>query len=199
MAFYVRGDDVERIAQPADVTDGTLTPSFLERLLSPQIERSVIISPYRKAAYSHIRDGFAKALESRWSHSGLTEDERTEATSQLNRFRQLFPKGSFNVGDQLLISSKGTMLRLFHNVIRVYVRAAEEKGKAKREGGVVLGVYSKASLPLLLPLSLYILYCISCSCIYMCAYPYTGAVAWRAGLRTSLSDSLCCLCGQRSR
>lgn len=116
VGLYVREDDVWRVLQPADAAAADiLTPAFLARLASPAVERSIVLSPYRTAAFSHLRDGFAKAAETRWARMPMTEQQRAQAAEELVRFKTIFPKGSLAVGDRLLIACKGDTLRVFHN------------------------------------------------------------------------------------
>ena len=114
--MYFQPDDLDAALKPSDVTSNMLTPEFISRILSPQVERSLRISPYRQASFSHLRDGFAKAVESRWSKIHFSESERMEQLNLLQQLKQLFPKTNFCVGDELILSVRGNTLRLFHNV-----------------------------------------------------------------------------------
>lgn len=91
-----------------------LSPDHLELLFKNHaVDMTLRVSPVREAAFSHMRDGFARALEKRTV--GLTPAQRDNVMAEILAFKQLFPKGNFSVGDVLLMSTQGDTVHLQHN------------------------------------------------------------------------------------
>ena len=117
VGIYFQEDDLQNALLPQDALSSDISSDLISRILSPTVERSLRLSPYRHAVFSHIRDGFGKAVETRLSRATHIDPAELEAVhGQLQEFKQLFPKGDFNCGDEIVLSVRGTTLRLFHNV-----------------------------------------------------------------------------------
>lgn len=65
---------------------------------------------------SHLRDGFAKALETRTGSLG--PEEAAAVNEQINALKRLFPRDNLNVGDELCFSVTGDSVALSLNVRR---------------------------------------------------------------------------------
>eukprot|EP00053_Salpingoeca_punica_P019874 m.203927 g.203927 ORF g.203927 m.203927 type:complete len:308 (+) comp17740_c2_seq1:3118-4041(+) len=107
--LYVQPDGVRKAARAhpptdASTTSGELSMQFLEQLY--QQPRALRVSPVREAEFSHLRDGFARALETRVP-SSLSPDDKAKCADDIKVFKQMFPRGAFKIGEELVFSVKG--------------------------------------------------------------------------------------------
>eukprot|EP01147_Barroeca_monosierra_P004353 gene4353-6645_t len=116
-AVYVSQDQVKNIqslVKSAD-SDPVSRSSIIDLLQDNRLSKVIRIAPYRKAALSHLRDGFGRALD------GFARKEAQQDTNKLSQFskdiqnfKQLFPKGNLNLGEDLQIFLRGDTVTLRH-------------------------------------------------------------------------------------
>eukprot|EP00052_Salpingoeca_macrocollata_P013851 m.108132 g.108132 ORF g.108132 m.108132 type:complete len:281 (-) comp19079_c0_seq1:1769-2611(-) len=110
-----------RGVRPSDDSNAAqLTPAFLQRLLAPEVPRALRVVPVRPAAFTHLRDGFARALETRLTSKcmanppALSDAQRDAVLAEIAEFKRLFPRGTLAQGQSMHLYVHGTTLYLEH-------------------------------------------------------------------------------------
>eukprot|EP00051_Salpingoeca_urceolata_P000866 m.36771 g.36771 ORF g.36771 m.36771 type:complete len:301 (-) comp11048_c0_seq2:138-1040(-) len=111
--LYVHKGDFATCFKDSGTTDAS-TLAFRDQFFTPSSVRKVLrVSPYRTAQFSHLRDGFGKAAESRAKQ--LDRPAAEVAYADIVALKALFPKGQLKTGEELLIITSGDVLHLEQN------------------------------------------------------------------------------------
>ncbi|EGD78763.1 hypothetical protein PTSG_01740 [Salpingoeca rosetta] len=122
-AIYLPTDHAARIRSMARVAAAAQLPhdqteeraAVVASIQDIHMPKVIRVAPYRKAAFSHLRDGFGRALDAR--ARAIVKDapeKQAQLQEEISTFKQLFPRGDLQLGEELLMVFRGDRVTLQH-------------------------------------------------------------------------------------